>query len=309
MAALDRVKIVGVGDSTLDYLFYSRMTHQGDAVPAVDYSIQGGGLVATALVACARLGAVTELVCRLGSDVTTGMILQGLRIEGVGVDKAVYAPDCRSNVSFVHVDSSTGERTIYYYRDPKLRSARVPGSWALDDADCLLVDDTWLEAAVPAARRAREMGVPVVADMVPSENSAEIVSLVDILIAPATFGRDHASNGDLRPALRRIREMGPSTAVITVGNDGCWYADVDGEGHVPGFKVRVVDTTGAGDVFHGAFAFATSQGWETARRVEFASAVAAIKCGDVGGRKGIPSFGDAVAWLGREGKMNWQAFC
>ena len=96
---------------------------------------------------------------------------------------------------------------------------------------------------------------------------------------------------------RRSAQLGPKAAIITCGAEGAYYADESGEGHVDAFPVEAVDTTGAGDVFHGAFAFALAQGWGLRDVIAFASAVSAIKCTKVGGRTGIPTFEQAMKFL------------
>jgi sulfofructose kinase len=120
------------------------------------------------------------------------------------------------------------------------------------------------------------------------------------LVASERFPRAFTGIEDLGPAAEKILGMGPEVVVVTLGAGGCFVIDKDGRRfEQPGFEVRAVDTTGAGDVFHGAYVRGLLEGWDLPRVIEFACAVAAIKCTKPGGREGIPSMAEAMAFLGR----------
>ncbi len=305
---LPQVKILGVGDCVLDYIFRCPSIAHGGSVRVNEFKTEGGGLTATAIVACARLGAAGELVCRLGSDSIGDEIIDGLSRENVALGHVYRAANAASSISFIHVDIETGDRTIYYYRIDINDDEGVPVSWDMEGVSCLLIDPTWKPGAISAAAQARKLGIPVVADVVPSEKNRDMLSLVDVLIAPNAFGKQHAKDGDYRPALDEIHRLGPGVAVITVGRDGCWFSDGAEVDRMPAFSVDVVDTTGAGDVFHGAFAFGLAMGWDIRRRIEFASAVSALKCRKLGGRAGIPTFDESLEFLSSRGTFDWGSF-
>jgi sulfofructose kinase len=148
-------------------------------------------------------------------------------------------------------------------------------------------------------------GVPVVADLIPSETSAELLKMVDVLIAPRHFTSRVGCEDDLDAALDHIHELGPTTAVITLGSDGWVYSAPGERGRGAAFKVDVVDTTGAGDTFHGAFAYGLASHWDTRQCAEFASAVAAISCTAAGGRTGLPTMEQTVALLRTRNTTDW----
>jgi sugar/nucleoside kinase (ribokinase family) len=305
MKDVNKIKILGVGDCVLDYLFRCSQPPKGGSVRVPEYKVEGGGLTATAVVTCARLGAKGELISRLGDDDTAQEIIKELEQEGVETSRMIRIPGMRSNVSFIHVDIETGERTIFYYRDPNIDPLNgVPDSFLLDDTSALLVDDTWMPAAVKASQVAKENGIPIIADLKPCDHNLELVELVDILIAPFHFARSHM-NGDIPKALSTILAMGTKLAIITAGKDGCWYSDGQNTGHVKAFDIEVVDTTGAGDVFHGAFAVAMGLGLDIESRLEFASAASALKCRKLGGRSGIPTLHETLKFLSENGSTLW----
>ena len=269
------------------------------------YFVQGGGLVATAMVACARLGAECELFSLLGDDAVGDQILTELVEEGISAQGVARIEGAGSPFSFIHVDPESGERTIFHRSGSSLKWPTDRGFEAVAACDALLIDDVYPDLALAAARHARAHGVPVVADMVPGVEKANLLGVTDVMIAPRHFARKIGCDNDLDQALEAIHDLGPTTAVITLGAEGWVYSDSTGCGRGNAFAVEVVDTTGAGDTFHGAFAYGLGRGWDTARRCEFASAVAAIKCMKPGGRTGLPSLDQTLEFLRERSKMEW----
>jgi ribokinase len=161
-------------------------------------------------------------------------------------------------------------------------------------ARVLHVDNFQPEAACHAARLAREAGVPVVMDLEGlGKGVDELLPLGTHVIVPAGFaqrryGTDSPEDG-ARALMDEIAPHGAVVAVTTGGAEGCFAVWDGGELRQPAFRVPVVDTTGCGDVFHGAFAFGLSQGWELPRILPFAAATSALKCRMLGGRAGIPT--------------------
>ena len=306
------VRIAGAGICCLDHIVVSPRVRWGDTTSICEYCIQGGGLVATALVACTRLGAQTELISLLGKDAIAEQILEELDREGVSIHQVTQISEGASPFSFIHVDADNGERTIFHRHATGL-TGQVSDLSPIAHADVLVVDGYYPDLVLKAINAARAHNVPIVADATPNDTNREWLRYVDILIAPHHYVREggfdngphQTSDTALNAALDAIHTIGPSTAVITLGSKG-WVAS-DSSGRICGsaFSVEVVDTVGAGDVFHGAFAFGVAQGWDTARNAEFASAVAALKCTAVGGRTGIPSLKKTMAFLREHSSNDW----
>lgn len=282
--------IHGAGYCCEDHLVYAPRVPWGGSAPAQGYEVQGGGLIATALVTCARLGASCRLTTLLGDDVRGSRLLDELTAEGIDCRSVDRIAGAQSPVSFIAVDANSGERTIFFYRDRSLRWDPSRKIKELDNAAVLLVDDTFPELGRAAASRARALGIPVVADTTPDEFNRDFIAEIDILIAPQSFLAVAGLGSDLNRGLELIRSMGPRTAVITLGAKGWAALDDSGRHCGAAFKVDPVDTTGAGDVFHGAYAFGVARGWPTTRCAQFASSAAALKCTRRGGRAGIPTF-------------------
>jgi len=299
-------RIAGAGICCLDHILVAPRIPWGGTAHASDHLTQGGGLVATALVACARLGAGCDLLSILGDDAIGDQILDELRQEGISVSGVVRVPGGSSPFSFVHVDERSGERTIFHRPGRGLRwNGQGCDLRSIAESDALLVDHVYPDLSLAAAATAREHGVPVVGDVMPDAVSQEMLRQIDVLIVPRQFAHSIGLDADLDAALDAIHRLGPPTAVITLGEEGWVSSDPGGRGRGDAYRVAAADTTGAGDVFHGAFAYGLARGWETIRCADFAAAVAAIKCTGPGGRTAIPSLSQAIEFLRARSALEW----
>ncbi len=299
-------RILGVGIACLDFVFLADRAQSGGQSPVRDHVVEGGGLVATALVTAARLGARAEIVTWLGDDRAGREVLDGLRGEGVDVTRARVVAGANTPVSFIHVEPGTGERTIYHRRGVGLPSdGDVDFADAPPGYDVVLVDGVWPGASAAVAEAARRAGIPVVGDFCPDEAREHLAKMVDALIVPRPCAEKLRPAKSREQRLRALTDLGPAFAAITAGEQGCHYVDGAEIRHCPAFEVEVVDTTGAGDVFHGAFAFALTQRWPMSKSVEFASAAAALSCRELGGRRGIPTLAETLGFLRARGAEDW----
>lgn len=294
----EHTRIAGAGICCLDHLFTTAPLGWGGAARIRDWREEGGGLVATALVACSRLGADTLFYGRVGTDAEGDLILRGLDQERVPVENITRLPDMRSPLSLIHVNAETGERTIFHRRANRPSSSPpVPDLSLLASCSVLLIDAYYPDLALAAARVARAHRIPVIADIIPAPEHVELLREVDVLIAPRHFAADIGKEHEPEAALDVIHAYGPTTAVITLGADGWVYSGPEGRGCDTAYEIDVVDTTGAGDVFHGAYAFALAGSASTRECCRFAAAVAALKCTMPGGRAGIPDLAHARALM------------
>lgn len=294
--------IVGFGIACMDYIVVAPHTPPGGRSDATDFCIQGGGLTGTSIVAAARLGATTKLLGRLGADESGDQVVRDLREEGVDVDDLIQVPGAQSLVSVVIVDSETAERTIYSRLDVDIDCpADLINLQPVREADAVVLDPHWKEGAMLVVQTARAAGVPTVCDVNNPVRHKDLLALCDYPIISRHAALRLVDTGDIGDALRAIRALGCRGAVITCGEDGAYYSGENGDGHVPAFEVDAVDTTGAGDVFHGAFAFALTRGCGLRDCVTLASAVSAIKCTRIGGRAGIPSYDQTLHFLSTHG--------
>lgn len=296
-------ELISIGLAVADHLWLYDDPMEGTYHRAVDYLAQGGGLAATAAVAMARLGGAVEMWTRVGDDAAGRFIVEQLGREGVDTSQVTVCPGGRSPVCCVRVDRPNAERYFTYFRGHGLE----PGLGGLDlgridTAKAVLVDCHWPEAQIAAARRAHERGIPVCADIETTTGIlAGLMPWVDYPVYALEMAQAHAGTDGVEDALRAVAEAGGRVPMITLGAEGCIWLDGGRIHRLPAFEVEAVDTTGCGDVFHGAFTLGLARGWPVARNARFASAAAALKCRALGGRTGIPTFDEVVAFLGARG--------
>lgn len=297
--------VVGVGCCANDTLCIYEGNIEVDAKMQVhQMTQQGGGLVATGLVAVARLGGTCRFLGRIGDDASSRFIRAEFEREGVDVSGLRTEQGMSAITSFIVANPKSGLRTIFYSLD------RVP-VLAPEDIDpaevrsggVLYVDGFQLQGAIQAARYAREAGRRIVMDAELTDPDNDVLmGLSTHVVASHAFAKTRV--GDLPPnqaaqaLFEKLASSDPDKVVgVTAGVDGSCFVSKDGSFHQPAFSVDVVDTTGCGDVFHGAFVFGLTQDWELPRIVEFAAAVAALKTRKLGGRAGIPNKKETKAFL------------
>lgn len=307
MAETPQPRVTGLGIATLDYLFLSPTATPGGQAPLRDYAMEGGGLVATALVAAARQGAATALRSWIGEDAAGEAVRAGLEREGVDTSRLQTLPGEATTVAFIHVEEGSGERTIYCSLRTQVSAQALAAATAGElDCEAVLVDAIWPEASAQLARQAAAKGIPVVGDFCPEGGLVELAGLVTALIVPRGGAERLAPRASWADRLRLLADTGAAFVAITAGGEGCYYLGDEGVCNQPAFSVPIVDTTGAGDVFHGAFAYALGRRWPVARAAEFSAAVAALSCRGLGGRRGIPRYEETCAFLRANGSGRWE---
>jgi sulfofructose kinase len=298
--------IVVIGHAALDHVYrIERLPAAPGKVRALEHVEAGGGMAANAAAAIGRLGGMVELWSRIGDDAAGQSIRASLEVDHVDTTYLRAFPGRRSSTAAVIVDAG-GERLIVGERD---HAMSMDASWLplarIDRASVILSDGRWLEATRLAFLRARAVGVPTVLDADPGGGGdlAGQIALADYAILSAAALDELAGPGDDLARLAAVRELGPRHAGVTRGLEGYTWLGESGSGRQPAFPVEVVDTTGAGDAFHGAFALALAEGGDEAACARFAAAVAALKCRRLGARAGLPTAAEAAEFLyAREGR-------
>lgn len=286
-----RVDVVGVGLNATDTLIrLPRFPAFNTKVEFESAQISAGGQTASAVVACAMWGLRARYIGKVGDDAAAA--LQRSEFQRAGVEAHLIAvPECSSQQAFILVDQTSGERTILWRRDDRL--ALQPGDlqqeW-VTSARALHVDGHDNLAAAQAARWACEAGIPVTADVDNLYPNVEaLLSSVDYLIASQEFPARLTGEPDLLKSLPAIAEThGCRVAGATLGRDGAllWSRE-HGFLYAPAYQVEACDTTGAGDIFHGAFLYGLLAGWPLPRILDFSCAAAGLNCTALGARGGI----------------------
>jgi sulfofructose kinase len=293
--------VVGVGLNATDTLILlPRFPSFGGKVPFHREIVSPGGQVASAIVTCARLGLSSKYIGTLGDDERGAIQLESLRASGVNLDDIEIRPDCPNQSAYILVDQTSGERTVLWNRNECLRID--PASLTAAKIACarlLHIDGHDTPAVSRAAEIARRHQIPVTVDVDTIYPGFErVLPNVDYLVASSEFPSSWTREPDPFSALAKIQdEYGMRVAAMTLGADGT-LARADGRFfYSPGFVVDCVDTTGAGDVFHGAFCYAVLQSMPLRDALEFSNAMAALNCTALGARANIASLSEAQALM------------
>ena len=299
MMKTKRFDVVGVGYGAVDYLgIVPRYPEIDEKMEMTEFVKQGGGITATAMAAVGRLGGRASYIGKIGDDDFGKFIIAELEKDGVDTSHVVIQPGASSQFSFVLVDRPSGKRTIFWTACGLMLEPHDIRREDILAGKVLQVDAHYPRAAIQAATWANEAGIPVVMDAGSvREGSEELVERTNCLLASALFAVEFTGEGDPEKAARAMLGGRRRISAVTLGDKGCVCVTEEGAFHQPAFEVDVVDTTGAGDVFHGAFSFGLAKGWPYKEIIEFASAVAAMKCTKLGGRTGIPTFPQALDFL------------
>ena len=299
MAKPTKVDLVGVGLNATDTVIpLSTYPTRGSKVEYSTSTVLPGGQVATTVVACQHWGLRTRYIGKLGDDLAATLHREAFSHAGVET-RIVTVPGGASAQSLILVDAQ-GERTVLIRRDERL--ALHPSELDRDsiiNARALHVDGYDTEAAILAATWAREANIPVIADLDELYPNVEaLIANVDYLIVSRDFPSRLTAEPDLEQALRKMqRRYNCRLAAATLGQDGVLAFDGRRLLHTPAYRVPVVDTTGAGDIFHAGFIYALLEEWPLKRQLEFACAAAALNCTAVGARGGIHSLDDIATLM------------
>ena len=296
--------VLGFGAVTVDDLvFVPEFPRPDSKMRILEEQRHGGGLTGTALVAAVRLGASAAYCGVLGYDELSRDAVAELKHEGIDCSRMLHKEGARPIHATILVEQANGRRTILFStqgwteRQPEEMDPDLISSCRV-----LFVDHTVQSGGIRAAQQARRLGIPVVGDFESAANDlvVELMGLVDHLIIGSHLSEQITGYADPQDRVRALMSAGRACCVVTQGEQGCWYAGGDSPEvvrHFPAFPVKAVDTTGCGDVFHGAYAAGLAHGMELEQRIRTATAAAGIKAMQPGGRSGIPRQAEVIQFL------------
>jgi sugar/nucleoside kinase (ribokinase family) len=293
-------EVVGMGLNSVDFIsVVPEFPTLNSKVKMLRFSKQGGGQVATAMVALSRWGVKTKYIGKIGEDELGQFSLHSIHHEGVDVSSVTIEPNATNQFAMIIVEGPSGERTIIWNRDERLmyREGELRKE-EVCSGKLLHLDGHDIHAAIQCARWAKEEGIPTIVDLDKVEHlTSELIKEIDFVITSSRFPMLYTGTSDQKKALLELQKHTSGFLCTTLGHQGA-VALVNGEFlHVKGFEVNTVDTTGAGDVFHAGFIYGLLRNWEVAEILRFANAVAALKCRELGGRKGISTLKETQKFL------------
>jgi len=304
--------IVGVGLNATDtLLIVPHFPQYAGKVPFQEEILSPGGQVASAMVACARLGLRTKYIGSIGDDERGRIQMESLSGTGINLDHVQLRKNCANQSAYIIIDRSTGERTVLWRRDDCLRIN--PEQILPEQITCarmLHIDGHDTPAVARAAAIARVHGIPVTVDVDTIYHGFDkVLPNVDYLVASSEFPAAWTGDRDPFKALETLQhEYGMRVAAMTLGAHGSLALENGQFCYVPAYVVNCVDTTGAGDVFHGAFCYAVLQGMAMRDALEFSNAMAALNCTALGARGGITGLDEIRALMKRAERRSHPEF-
>lgn len=286
-------KILCVGHCVLDRVYHvENMPRAAQKMDALTSRESGGGPASTAAVAIAKLGGEVAFVGHLGDDDAGRTLCRKLNEQQVNIKNIIIIEGFRTIAPVVLVDQ-TGERCIIVHRHP----VSVPEErmhFDLNKTDCLLVDTRWIPGAKSAIQAAKTLNIPIVIDVDGGDRQSifEMLPFCEHVIFSDQGLNDCTDHGDIETRLRKIQQLCTGIVAVTSGQIGSYWLINDRLHHVPAFSVTSQDTTGCGDVFHGAYALTIAEGMAPLQAARFASAAAALKAKNGNGWDGMPRRAD-----------------
>ncbi|MBM4308852.1 MAG: hypothetical protein FJ123_19160 [Deltaproteobacteria bacterium] len=293
-------EVVGMGLNSVDFLtLVPQFPTQNSKMRIRQFSKQGGGQVATAMVALARWGIKTKYIGKVGGDELGSFSLNSIRQAGVEVSSVTIEPGATNQFAVILVEGVSGERTILWDRDERLmyREGELYKE-EVCSGKILHLDGHDIQAAIQCSQWAKQEGIPTVIDIDKVEPlTKELIKEIDFVITSSQFPSLYTGISNREQALLELQKHTNGFLCTTLGEEGA-MALVDGQiVHSRGFPIKAVDTTGAGDVFHAGFIYGLLRNWEVKEIIRFANAVASLKCRGLGGRTGIPDLEEVEKFL------------
>ena len=295
-------RILCVGIPVRDLTFrVSGVPARGSKENASHFDEICGGNALNAAIGIVRLGGRASICGPMGDarEASSRFIFEKLAHEGIETKHIVHMPGLVTPISAVMVDPS-GERTIVTFRDPELWKVDLPSTeMLLEDFAAILTESRCAGFCTDLCAEARRRGIPVIVDVDRAMSLREgLLTASSHLVFSSEPLQETADVTDDGQALKKIAKLTPSFLAGTRGPKGTIW--LDAQGHLqetPAFPVHTVDTLGAGDVFHGAFALAITEGQDIPGALRFASAAAALKCTRFGGAFAAPQRAEVTELL------------
>ncbi|KJC57403.1 sugar kinase [Bradyrhizobium sp. LTSPM299] len=300
-------RILCIGLPVRDLTFRVNVPARGSKENATHFDEICGGNALNAAIGIARLGGRASICGPMGDsrETSSRFIFDKMAEEGIETNHLIHMPNLVTPISAIMIDD-TGERTIVTFRDPELWKVQLPPTeLLLEDCAAILTESRCAPFCTELCAEAVKRGIPVVVDVDRAMSMREgLLTASSHLVFSSEPLQETADVTDDGQALQKLAKLTPSFLAGTRGPKGTiWLNEQGGFEETPAFPVHTVDTLGAGDVFHGAFALAVTEGQELRQALRFASAAAALKCTRFGGAYAAPQRTEVEAFLGQHAEV------
>ena len=265
-----------------------------------EYEMQQGGMAATAIVTASKLGANTEYIGGISNDPQGNFLKNNFKKYHVNINRICIFKNEITPFSFVLIQKGMSNRAFIHKKGIQERDKLCDEDIDLTGVRFILFDGFYFDTALRTAKKAREQGIISVTDISQKNRSPrlrEYLDMIDYPVLSELFVKSYMDTDNVVNAGKRLYSRNNKALLVTCGAKGVYIITKNSVEFLPAFKVKPVDTTGAGDVFHGAFLFALWKGYKLTEAAIFSSAVSAIKCTKIGGQKGIPGFNETKEFL------------
>ena len=291
------MKVLCVGHSAYDITIpIQHFPKENKKYPVVEIIECGGGPAGNAACLIAKWGMSCGYAGVLGTDIYGMKIKEEYLKEGVDLRYLVFDENNRTPVSYILANSENGSRTLFTY---KKRSFLSKIEFGEDELDTILVDGLEFDAAIEAIKKYPK-ATSILDGGSYNNSTKKLAEMVDYLVCSEDFARDfsgisHFNSQENREQLfEKLEELNPNKIVVTLGEKGSLYKQGGTLLHQNAYQVEAVDTTGAGDIFHGAFAYGITNGYDITKTIKIASIAAALSVQKLGGRVSIPALEEVI---------------
>jgi sulfofructose kinase len=288
---MSQLDVIGIGQVCVDYLGRVHCFPDVEGrVELEEVTIRCGGPTATALLVLARLGMNVAFIGKVGDDNLERIVTQSLQKDGIDTSFLIKEKGKKTQVSFIPIEKESGRRTVFWSRGTitSLKPKDIKKK-LITQSRAVHFDELFVEAIIEAAQIAKKSGVTVSIDAGSYEEGIEeLKGKVDLFIASESFMKEYTGEGNPQKGIKKLKEFGAKVTTVTLGSRGSLTIYNNELIQTPAYPVQALDTTGAGDVFHGAFLYGWLENWEIRQTLRFASATAAMNCLSLGAQGGIP---------------------
>jgi len=301
MQRIKKFDVIGLGSLAVDFIGgIEEWPTPGTKNGLTDFNIYDGGLTGTALTTVARLGGRAAYIGKAGESEMAVRAINALKSEGIDLSMVIKDPASEPIIAIVFTSSDDKERNVFFQKS----NLRFPFPEEIPDKNwskktkVFITDHVAGDAGVYAAKKAISEGVDVVVDIERlQDNVTGLLENASHIIVGEKFARGYSGSDSFGDQVRSLRKKDYQVVIVTLGENGCNCTVDGGNIRIPGFKVQVVDTTGCGDVFHGAYSYCIARGEKPYEACVVANAAAALKARFMGGRTGIPARGKLEEFL------------